>query len=89
MNTHVRIPVHVHVNQSYRLLACLIPRVSCHNTDDYYANPAYFEARNMPLPSYEAMNAKVHVLASEKNRSREMAGGRYRHDKHCAATKIQ
>ena len=65
MNTHVRIPVHVHVNQSYRLLACLIPRVSCHNTDDYYANPAYFEARNMPLPSYEAMNAKVHVLASE------------------------
>ena len=43
----------------------------------------------MSLPSYEAMNSKVHVLASEKTRSKEMAGGRYRHDKHCpAATKI-
>ena len=65
------------------MLAC--PRASCHNTDDYYANPSYFEARNMSLPSYEAMNSKVHVLASEKTRSREMAGGRYRHDKHCPA----
>jgi hypothetical protein len=63
-------------------------RVSCHNTDDYYANPAYFEARKMPLPSYEAMQTKVHVLASEKTRSREVAGGRYMHDKHCPATKI-
>ena len=35
----------------------------------------------MPLPSYEAMQTKVHVLASEKNRSREMAGGRYMHNK--------
>ena len=42
----------------------------------------------MPLPSYEAMQTKVHLLASEKTRSREVAGGRYMHDKHCPATKI-
>ena len=84
----VHVNTHVNRHSCYIPTAYLLPRVSCHNTDDYYANPAYFEARNMSLPSYEAMNSKVHVRASEKTRSREMAGGRYRHDKHCPATKI-
>lgn len=53
-------------------------RVSCHDTDDYYANPAYFAARGMQLPSSDI---KVHVLASERRRTPELARGRYRHAK--------
>ena len=85
---HVIEHVSCHIPAADFTYLCLLPRASCHNTDDYYANPSYFEARNMSLPSYEAMKSKVHVLASEKTRSREMARGRHRHDKHCPATTI-
>ena len=47
-------------------------RVSCHDTDDYYANPSYFAARGLPLPTAAI---KPPVLGSELARSWDMRHG--------------